>query len=74
MVIHPWKMVILCARNQEIEILGIEMYIDSIHKRLVFAFAGELGSFRVANVCPNTNNFVMKSQVLVWQNDNIGFL
>ena len=40
---------------------------------LVFSFLGELGSFRAVNVCPNTNDLVIKSQILEWKNDNIRF-
>ena len=51
MVIRPGKIVIFCARHQDIEILGIEMYIDGIQKMLVFSFVEELGSFHVVNLC-----------------------
>ena len=42
------------------------MSIEDIQKMQVFSFLGELGSFRAVNMSRNTNDFVMKSQILVW--------
>ena len=66
-------MVILCARNQNVEILGIEMNIDNIQKMLLFSFVGELGFFQAVNVCPNTNDLGIKSHILERKNDNTRF-
>ena len=72
-MIRSGEIVILCDENQETEILGIEMDIDNIQKMLIFSFVGELGSFRAVNVCPNTNDLVIKSHILERKNDNIRF-
>ena len=72
-MIRSGKIVILCDENQETEILGIEMNIDNIQKILVFSFVGELGSFLAVNVCPNTNDLIIKSHILERKNDNIRF-
>ena len=73
-VIRPGKIVSLYAQNQEIDVLGIEMYFYGIQKTCALSFLGELGSFRVAKVSPNSNDFVKKSDILVWQNEDIYFL
>ena len=49
------------------------MYFEDIQKMYLFSFVRELGSFHVVNLCPNTNDFVMKSHILVWQNDKMCF-
>ena len=73
-VIRPWKSVIFCAQNQETEVLGIEMDYDHTHKMLVFSFVRELAFFHVVNLCLNTNGFVTKSKILVYEIVNIIFL
>ena len=58
-VIRSGKILTLYARNQEISVLGVEMYFDCIQKMWTLSFLRELGSVRVANVSLNSHDFVM---------------
>ena len=49
------------------------MYFEDIQNMYVFSFVGELGSFHESICAQIPMILVMKSHILVWQNDKIGF-